>query len=49
MAWLCDKRFFPTMLIVLDVAASARYAIDGDWRRAIYWLSAAVLTSTVTW
>lgn len=40
--------FFPSVLIVLDVAAAAVYMLDGDFRRTIYWLSAAVLTATVT-
>lgn len=40
---------FPTTLIVLDLAASAVYAVYGDWRRAIYWFAAAVLTTCVTY
>ena len=36
-------------MIVLDVAAAVVYAHHGDHRRAIYWLSAAVLTATVTY
>lgn len=43
-----DPRLFPSILIVLDVCAAARWGYDGDWRRAIYWLAAAVLTTTVT-
>jgi hypothetical protein len=47
---LSDHRFFPTVLIALDVCAAARYAFcDGEWRRVIYWLAAAILTATVTW
>ena len=46
-----DPRIFPTVLIVLDLAASAVYLLsgDGDIRRCIYWLAAAVLTATVTY
>jgi hypothetical protein len=44
-----DPRFFPTVLIVLDLAAAARYAAAGDARRLIYWIAAAVLTTTVTY
>ena len=45
-----DPRFFPTILIILDVAAAAIYAFGGDnWRMVVYWLAAAVLTFTVTW
>ena len=41
-------RLFPTVLILLDVAAAVVYAVDGDLRRTIYWLAAAILTATVT-
>jgi len=41
-------QWFPCALIALDIGASITYAYNGDWRRALYWLSAAVLTSTVT-
>ncbi len=40
--------FFPLVLIVLDVAAGVVYAFEGDARRAVYWLAAAVLTVAVT-
>jgi hypothetical protein len=47
---ISDRRFFPTVLIVLDVCAAGRYAFcDGEWRKVIYWLAAAALTSVVTW
>lgn len=42
------KQFFPTILIVLDLAAAAVYVCHGDWRKTIYWFAAAVLTITVT-
>ena len=44
-------KFFPTVLIVLDLVAAGVYAMQGidEWRRAVYWLAAAVLTYTVTW
>lgn len=41
-------KFFPSVLIALDVAAAVVYATCGDWRRFIYWLAAATLTATVT-
>ena len=44
-----NPKLFPTMLIVLDVAASIVCGFDGDWRRCVYWFSAAVLTSVVTY
>ncbi len=34
--------------IALSVCVAIGYAFAGDTRRAIYWASAAILTSTVT-
>jgi hypothetical protein len=39
---------FPAALIVLDVAAAVVFAVEGDARRCVYWLAAAVLTVVVT-
>ena len=44
-----NPKLFPTVLIVLDLAACIVYAVGGDWRKAVYWLAAAVLTITVTY
>ena len=44
-----NPKIFPSVLIVLDVAAAVVYAAAGDWRRTIYWFAAAVLTATVTY
>jgi len=41
-------RIFPSILIALDLCAGAVYACHSDWRHAIYWISAAVLTASVT-
>lgn len=46
---MTTQQFFPTILIVLDVMASFVYAIDGDWRKVVYWLAAAILTTVVTY
>ena len=43
------EKVFPTMLIVLDVFAAAAYAPTGDWRKVVYWLAAATLTTVITW
>jgi hypothetical protein len=43
------EKFFPTLLIVLDVCAAASYLPSGDWRRVVYWLAAATITIVVTW
>ena len=44
-----NEKIFPTILMVLDVAAAAVYAGKGDWRKTVYWLAAAVLTFVVTY
>ena len=44
-----SPKFFPTLLIILDLAAAAGYVADGDWRKIGYWVSAAVLTFCVTY
>ena len=51
---MLTTKFFPTLLIILDVFAAAAYAWHGfpkfaEWRKTVYWLSAAVLTFTVTY
>ncbi len=43
------NKLFPTLLIILDICAAAGYVPDGDWRKILYWLAAAVLTFTVTY
>jgi hypothetical protein len=43
-----DQRIFPVTLIVLDLCAAVVYATHLDWRRAVYWFAAAVLTLCVT-
>ena len=43
------QKFFPTILIVLDVCAAVAYLPPGDWRHVIYWLAAAILTTCVTY
>ena len=39
---------FPSMFIFLNILSCIVYATNGDWRKAIYWASAAVLTASVT-
>lgn len=41
-------KIFPTILIILDIGASAVYVCNGDIKRCIYWIAAAVLTACVT-
>jgi len=40
---------FVIMLCVLEAGATMWYAWDGDWRRAIYWAAATVISIVVTW
>jgi hypothetical protein len=42
------KQYLPTVLIIIDVLAACGYVPDGDWRKVIYWLAAATLTTVVT-
>ena len=42
------KFIFPMSLIILDIGAAVFYGINGDIRKVIYWLAAAVLNITVT-
>jgi hypothetical protein len=42
-------KIFPTVLIILDLAAAGVYIWHGDVRRMIYWIAAATLTFTVTY
>ena len=39
---------FPLLLILLDMGAAIVYAIQKDYKKAVYWLAAAVLNITVT-
>ena len=45
---LLGAKTFPTILIILDISAAIVYGCIGDYRRCIYWIAAAVLTTTVT-
>jgi hypothetical protein len=43
------KFVFPTAMLAMSVGAAIVYAFDGDVRRTIYWLAAAVITASVTY
>lgn len=43
------EKLFPTLLIILDICAALAYVPTGDWRKFIYWIAAATLTTCVTW
>ena len=44
-----NPKIFPTVLIILDVCAAIPYMVEKDLRLTVYWLSAALLTFSVTW
>lgn len=39
---------FPLLLILLDVGAAIIYALQKDYKKAVYWIAAAVLNAAVT-
>jgi hypothetical protein len=39
---------FPWILVFLNVCAAFTYSWQGNYRLTVYWLAAAVLTTTVT-
>ncbi len=42
------ERFLPYIIIALMFGAQFPYWYMGDWRRGLYWLSAAVLNFAIT-
>ena len=40
------EKIFPTILMILDILAAIGYI--GEWRKVVYWISAAALTYVVT-
>lgn len=43
-----NKYIFPVILIILDLGAGFVYGFQGDYKKLIYWIAAAVLNITVT-
>ena len=43
-----SKYIFPVLLIILDMGAAIVYAVNKDYKMAVYWLAAAALNITVT-
>lgn len=41
-------RALPCVMIALSLGASLVYLAASDWRRALYWTAAAVITVSVT-
>lgn len=42
------KYIFPVAQITMCVGAAVVYAYQKDWRHAIYWAAAAIITTVVT-
>jgi hypothetical protein len=42
------KNVFPYILMTLDFGAAIVYGFQGDYWRAVYWISAGMLTLTTT-
>jgi len=41
-------QYLPTLLIIINIASAGMYAMAGDWRKVVYWMSASCLTFCVT-
>lgn len=42
------EQVFPLLLILLDISAAVIYLKHKDYKKAVYWIAAAVLNITVT-
>jgi len=45
---LKTTQMLPVLLIAINLASAGVYLADGDWRKVVYWVSAACLTFVVT-
>lgn len=43
-----NEKFFPIVLIFLQLAAAIPYGASGNFRMMIYWVAAAILNIAVT-
>ena len=43
-----NKYIFPILMIALDVGAAGVYLFNGDIKKTVYWIAAAVLNVCVT-
>ena len=43
------KQVLPTILMAIDFAASIPYFVEGDILMGVYWVSAGMLTLSLTW
>lgn len=49
MQLLMNPKFLPTLQMAISLAAAAMYAVNGDYRRTLYWLSSIVLVGSMTY
>ena len=47
-SWLLEPRIFNFLIMGLYAVNALRWAMDGKWADACYWLSALAITATVT-
>jgi hypothetical protein len=47
--FITDPRFFNYVIMSLYVINASRWAIAGKWGDVSYWVSAAMITASVTW
>jgi len=45
---MSKAQVLPTLLIAINIVSAVMYAMDSDLRHCLYWMSAAVLTATMT-
>ena len=45
---IAREKILPLVLIAIDICAAIGYIPAGDWRKCVYWLAAAILTTSVT-
>jgi hypothetical protein len=43
------EKILPTIMIAINILSAIVYMSNGDYKRCIYWVAAAVLTATVTY
>lgn len=43
------EKALPTIMIIISVFSALGYAFEGDVRKVIYWLAAALITASVTY
>lgn len=42
------KRIFPAALLFCNLGSSVACAVNGDWRRAVYWAASSVCIAAVS-